>query len=82
MVLSKKEDMVRIKEENEEQKTSLADFLKQYMDKLKTWLAPNPADSRLLQIVKLFFKCIAILIMIALSPIIAVVLLFVFFAAV
>jgi hypothetical protein len=48
---------------------------------LKEWVKPNPADSRLIQGLKLIYKSIAVLILIALSPVILVALLFVFFAA-
>jgi len=66
----------------DEPQQSIGDFIRKYYEKLKVWLTPDPADSRVLQVVKLFFKGIALLIMIAFSPIIAVILLFVFFAAV
>ncbi|HZH00246.1 MAG TPA: hypothetical protein VEY32_04140 [Flavisolibacter sp.] len=74
--------MVRIRKLEDEPQESLADFTRKYYEKLKVWLTPDPADSRVLQFVKLFFKGIALLIMIAFSPVIAVILLFIFFAAV
>lgn len=47
---------------------------------LKEWLKPNPADSTAVTILKLIYKSIAVLVLIALSPVILVVLLFVFIA--
>lgn len=45
-------------------------------------MKPDPSDHLLLQGVKFIFKCIALLVLIAFSPVIFVVLLFVFLAAV
>ena len=47
----------------------------------REWLKPDPTDKLAIQIVKSFFKGIVMLIMLALSPVILVVLIFVFFAA-
>ena len=74
--------MVYIRKELDEKNESLADFVRKYYNKIKIWVTPDPTDSMVTQIVKLFFKSIALLILIACSPIISVVLLFVFFAAV
>lgn len=60
----------------------LIGYLRQWLQKLGEWMKPEPADNLFLKIAKTFFKCIALLIMIAFSPVIIVVLLFVFFAAI
>ncbi|HEV7331480.1 MAG TPA: hypothetical protein VGN63_10620 [Flavisolibacter sp.] len=60
---------------------SFADFIRNWFLKLKEWMQPNAADPLLLQLLKFIGKCIALLVLIALSPIILVVLLFVFMAA-
>lgn len=65
----------------EDANKSFSDYLRDYAQKIKDWIKPDPSDHLLLQFVKLIFKCIALLILIALSPIILVILLFVFFAA-
>lgn len=49
--------------------------------RFKEWLQPNPADSTLIISLKMIYKVAAVLLLIALSPVILVVLLFVFFAA-
>ena len=62
--------------EGESKREMIANWVK----RLKEWLKPNPADSMLLNGVKLIYKSIAVLVLVALSPVILVVLLFVFFA--
>jgi len=74
--------MVRIRNVEDKPQESFADFARKYFEKLKAWLSPDPSDGHLLQAIKLIFKGIALLIMIAFSPVIGVILLFVFFAAV
>ena len=49
--------------------------------KFAEWLKPNPADTVLVQSLKMIYKVIAVLVLIAFSPVILVVLIFVFFAA-
>jgi hypothetical protein len=61
---------------------SVIDFSKRWLIKIREWMKPDPADHLLLQIAKMLFKCIALLVLIAFSPVIIVVLLFVFLAAV
>jgi hypothetical protein len=61
---------------------SIEEMIASRFKRLKEWLKPNPADSRLIQGLKLIYKSLAVLGLIALSPVILVVLLFVFFAAV
>jgi hypothetical protein len=60
----------------------LADLIRQWWQKLQEWIKPDPADHLLLKGLKLIGKCIALLVLLALSPVILVVLLFVFLAAV
>lgn len=57
-------------------------YIKTWLAKIREWMKPDPADHLLLQVVKLLYKCIALLILIAFSPVIIVVLFFVFLAAV
>jgi hypothetical protein len=47
----------------------------------KEWLKPNPADTFVIQSLKMIYKAIAVLVLIALSPVILVILIFVFMAA-
>jgi hypothetical protein len=61
---------------------NIARYIRQWLAKIKEWIKPDPADNLFVQIVKLIFKCIALLILIALSPVLLVVLVFVFFAAI
>jgi hypothetical protein len=48
---------------------------------LKKWLKPNPNDSIVIISLKMIYKIIAVLLLIAFSPVIIVILVFVFFAA-
>lgn len=61
---------------------SIVDYIRSWILKIKEWMKPDPSDHLLLQGVKFIFKCIALLVLIAFSPVIFVVLLFVFLAAV
>lgn len=49
--------------------------------RLGEWLKPNPNDTVLIQSLKMIYKAAAVLLLIALSPAIIIVLIFVFFAA-
>jgi hypothetical protein len=60
----------------------LADLIRQWWQKLKEWIKPDPADHLLLKGMKLIGKCVVLLVLLALSPVLLVVLLFVFLAAV
>lgn len=60
---------------------SIKEMIANRANRFKEWLKPNPADTKLLQGLKMIYKAIAVLVLIALSPVILVVLLFVFFAA-
>jgi hypothetical protein len=57
-------------------------LLRKYVLQLRDWVQPDPGDPPLLRVLKLFYKSIAILLLIAFSPVILVVLAFVFFAAI
>ena len=59
----------------------LLNFLKDKLAALQDWMKPDPADHPLLQVVKLLFKSLAVLILIAFSPAIIVILILAFFAA-
>lgn len=48
--------------------------------KLQEWLKPNPVDSTLVQSLKMIYKAIAVLLLIAFSPVIIAILIFVFVA--
>jgi len=65
-----------------DEEKNLAGHIKDWLIKIREWIRPNPKDSHLLQVIKLFFKSLALLVLIALSPLLLVVLLFVFFAAI
>ncbi len=60
---------------------NLEETVKEKWLQLRDWLKPDPDDSTLVTVIKSFFKAIAVLILIALSPIILVILTFVFVAA-
>lgn len=49
--------------------------------RLMEWLKPNPADSLAIQSLKMIYKALAVLVLIAFSPVILILLLFAFFAA-
>lgn len=61
---------------------SIFELIKRWFVKIREWMKPDPADGLLLQVIKLIYKSIALLILIAFSPVIIIVLLFVFLAAV
>ena len=65
----------------QQEKAGFRSYLSRKFWMLAEWMKPDPADSPLLQVIKLFFKGIALLVLIALSPVILVILVFVFFAA-
>lgn len=57
------------------------EMVRSKFEQLKQWLKPNPADSTLITSLKMIYKVFAVLLLIAFSPVILVVLGFVFFAA-
>jgi hypothetical protein len=50
------------------------------LKQFKEWLKPNPADSLFIQSLKMIYKAVAVLVLIIFSPVILLVMLFVFFA--
>jgi hypothetical protein len=68
--------------EEEEVKKGVGNFITIWINKIKVWMLPDPADNPLLQLVKFTFKCFVLLLLIAFSPVILVVLLFVFLVAI
>jgi hypothetical protein len=63
--------------EGETLREMIVSRLKQFQE----WLKPNPHDTILVISLKMIYKAIAVLVLIAFSPVIIIVLLFVFFAA-
>ena len=60
---------------------SIKEMLISRVKRLKEWLKPNPSDTVLIQSLKMIYKALAVLILIALSPVILIILLLVFVAA-
>ncbi len=60
---------------------SIKEMIVSKFKQLKEWLKPNPEDSMLITSLKMIYKIIAVLLLIAFSPVIIVILIFVFFAA-
>lgn len=52
-----------------------------YFKKFKEWLKPNSTDTLLVQSLKMVYKVLAVLILVAFSPVIIIILFFVFLAA-
>jgi len=52
-----------------------------YFKKFKEWLKPNSADTLLVQSLKMVYKVLAVLVLVAFSPVIIIILFFVFLAA-
>lgn len=66
----------------EEQKDeSIKETILKYFERFKQWLKPNKEDSLLVQSLKMVYKILAVLLLIVFSPVIIVILIFVFFAA-
>jgi lipopolysaccharide/colanic/teichoic acid biosynthesis glycosyltransferase len=61
--------------EGEGIKESMIEKLKQFRE----WLKPNPADSLLIQSLKMIYKAAAVLVLIVFSPVILLIMLIVFF---
>ncbi|MGD1893196.1 MAG: hypothetical protein ACFB15_21735 [Cyclobacteriaceae bacterium] len=60
----------------------LQKYISQQITQLKHWLKPDPADSLALKIVKGIYKLLAVLVLTALSPVIIIVLVIAFLAAI
>jgi lipopolysaccharide/colanic/teichoic acid biosynthesis glycosyltransferase len=66
----------------EEQKDeTIKETILKYLERFKEWLKPNKEDSLLVQSLKMIYKVLAVLLLLVFSPVIIVVLIFVFFAA-
>ncbi len=61
---------------------SFGEIIKRYFNTIKEWVKPDPADPVWKIILKSIYKLIAVLVLVALSPVLLVVLLFVFFVAI
>jgi hypothetical protein len=60
---------------------SIREMLVKRLNQLKEWLKPDAEDSTTVTSLKMIYKALAVLILIAFSPVILIILLFVFFAA-
>ena len=60
---------------------SIREMLLNRFYKYQAWLKPNPSDTFLIQSLKMIYKVLSVLVLVALSPVIIIILLFVFFAA-
>ena len=60
---------------------SIREMLVKRLNQLKEWLKPDAEDSTIVTSLKMIYKADAVLILIAFSPVILIILLFVFFAA-
>jgi hypothetical protein len=58
------------------------ELLLKKFNQLKEWVKPNPVDTTLVKSLKMIYKVLAVLVLIAFSPVLIVILVFVFFAAV
>ena len=65
--------------EKDPEEEGLKEFLIRKIMVLKEWLKPVPGDALPLQILKTILKSIAVLILIAVSPVVIVILILVFF---
>ena len=63
--------------EGEGIRAMLMSRLKRFME----WLRPNASDSLFIQSLKMIYKAFAVLLLIAFSPVIILLLIFIFFAA-
>ncbi|MBA2746340.1 MAG: hypothetical protein H0U44_08960 [Flavisolibacter sp.] len=65
-----------------EQEEGIINYAKKKIRQLLEWVKPVPEDPVIIKILKLIYKSIAVLLLIAFSPVILVVLIFVFLAAI
>lgn len=61
--------------------TGFSDIIRKKLQALKNWMLPDPADAWYLTLLKSVYKFIALLLLVAFSPVIALVLIITFFAA-
>lgn len=64
--------------EDESVREELRTFIQNKWNALQEWLKPNPDDSIAIQILKSIYKSLAVLVLIALSPVILLLLLIAF----
>lgn len=69
-----------MQEEKTEQDEGFRDAIKKRITNLREWVKPNPADPLYLTVFKTIYKGIALLVLIALSPVILIILVIIFFA--
>lgn len=65
----------------QEENTGFVDTIRKWISRITEWMKPDISDTLFVQVLKFFFKCIGLLVLIALSPVILVVMLFVFIVA-
>ena len=61
--------------------TGLVGTVRKWISRIKDWMKPDTSDTLFVQILKFVLKCIGLLVLIVLSPVILVVMLFVFVVA-
>jgi hypothetical protein len=66
-----------VEEDHQKEKGMIASWF----DQFKNWLKPVPEDSNGITFLKSIYKAIAVLVLIAFSPVILIILLVTFFAA-
>jgi hypothetical protein len=65
----------------EEGNSSLVGYIRNWFTRIGEWMKPEPGDALPLRVVKFILKCTVLLLLIAFSPILLIILVFVFFAA-
>ena len=60
---------------------SLKETILNYFRKFKAWLKPDKADTLIVQSLKMVYKALAVLVLVIFSPVILIILIFVFMAA-
>ena len=60
---------------------TIMELVRRKMQELKMWLKPNPADSLMIVSLKMIYKALAVVALIAVSPVILLALLLAFLAA-
>ena len=65
----------------QENKTAFIDTIRKWISRINEWMKPDTADALFVQVLKFVLKCIGLLVLIALSPVILVVMIFVFMVA-
>ena len=65
----------------QENNTGFIDTVRKWISRINEWMKPDTADALFVQVLKFVLKCIGLLVLIALSPVILVVMIFVFMVA-